>query len=73
MIHEATYQCTPEKLGRGTFFYTDCCKNRMYSIKNDYMTYHGCLCPGCMQKGKQTVLYLRGTEKANSVMKKRGL
>lgn len=59
----ATYQVTPEKHGYGTFYYTDC-GHTMYSIK-DEMAYHGCLCPGCMYKGKETILYIRGSEEAN--------
>lgn len=37
----ATYQATPEKHGKGTFYYTDC-GHQMYSVKDD-MAYHGCL------------------------------
>lgn len=59
----ATYQTTPEKYGNGTFFFTDC-GHRMYSVRND-MAYHGCLCPGCLYTGKQTVLYIQGSEEAN--------
>lgn len=67
----ATYQTTPEVHGNGMFFFTDCCGNRMYAVDNDAMVYHGKLCPGCMWKGKQVTLYLRGTDEANEVMKKR--
>ena len=59
----ATYQATPEKHGNGTFFFTDC-GHRMYSVRND-MAYHGCLCPGCLYKGVQTTLYIRGSKEAN--------
>lgn len=59
-----TYQATPEKNGNGTFFFTDC-GNRMYSVSNDVMAYQGCLCPGCLYKGKQTTLYMRGSKEAN--------
>ena len=59
----ATYQTTPEKHGEGTFFFTDCGHN-MYSVRDD-MAYHGCLCPGCLWKGMQTILYIRGSEEAN--------
>ena len=69
--NEATYQCTPERHGRGTFFFTDCCNNRMYSVKNDDLAYHGCLCPKCLWEGRYTVLYLRGTKEANRVMEER--
>ena len=60
----ATYRITPEAHGNGTFFFTDC-GHRMFSINNNNMQYHGCLCPGCLYKGIQTTLYLRGTEEAN--------
>lgn len=59
----ATYQTTPEKHDDGTFFFTDCGHN-MYSIR-DNMAYHGCLCPGCLCKGIQTILYIRGSVEAN--------
>ena len=65
----ATYQATNEKHMKGTFFITDCCGNRMYSVRNDYMTYHGKLCPKCFWDGKQVTLYMRGTKEANEVMK----
>lgn len=58
---EATYQYTEEKNGNGMFFYTDCCGNRMYSVNNDPMTYHECLCPKCFWNNKYVTLYLRGT------------
>ena len=59
----ATYQTTPEKHGNGTFFFTDC-RHRMYSVR-DNMAYHGCLCPGCMCNGIQTILYIRGSKESN--------
>lgn len=65
----ATYQVIPEKNGNGTFFFTDC-RHRMYSIKDD-MAYHGCLCPGCLYKGKQTTLYIRGSKEANKYWDKK--
>ena len=58
---EATYQYLGEAHGNGMFFYTSCCGNRMYSVKNNPMLYHGCLCPKCLWKGKLVTLYLRGT------------
>lgn len=58
---EATYQYLEEAHGDGMFFFTDCCGNRMYSVKTDPMCYHGCLCPKCFWKGKIVTLYLRGT------------
>lgn len=74
MIKEkATYQISPATSGEGMFFFTDCCDNRMYSIRNDEMLYHGCLCPKCMWKGKDVILYLRGTPEANEVMRERGV
>ena len=62
-VNIATYQTTPEKHGRGTFYFTDC-GHKMYSVKND-TAYHGCLCPGCFYKGIKTVLYIRGSDEAN--------
>ena len=58
---EATYQYLNEAHGEGMFFYTSCCGNRMYSVQNDPMLYHGKLCPRCFWHGKSVVLYLRGT------------
>ena len=58
---EATYQYCEEAHGNGMFFYTSCCGNRMYSVDNDPMKYHGYLCPKCFQKNKLVTLYLRGT------------
>ena len=68
---EATYQYLGEAHGNGTFFYTDCCHNRMYSIKNNPMAYHGCLCPRCFWKNKYITLYLRGTEEGIRVLKEK--
>lgn len=65
-----TYQTTPEAHGKGTFFFTDC-GNRMYSIENDPMLYHRKLCPKCFWRGKWVVLYIRGSEEANAIMKER--
>ena len=64
---EATYQYLEEAHGNGMFFYTSCCGNRMYSVRNDPMTYHGCLCPKCLYDHKLTVLYLRGTPEGRRV------
>ena len=69
--NEATYQYVEETHGKGGFFFTDCCNNRMYSVKTNPMAYHGCLCPGCLYKNVWTVLYLKGTEEANRVMEER--
>lgn len=43
---EAYYTTRPSINGHGTFFYTTCCGNRMYSV-NDKYAYDGCLCPKC--------------------------
>jgi hypothetical protein len=66
----ATYVATPEAHGHGTYFFTDC-GHEMYSVKNDYNAYHRCLCPGCFYKGKQTVLYIRGSKEANEYWDKK--
>ncbi len=29
------------------------------------MAYHGCFCLGCLYKGIQTTLYIKGTKEAN--------
>ena len=58
---EATYQYLEEKNGIGMFFYTSCCGNRMYSVSNNPMFYHGKLCPKCLLNNKSVTLYLRGT------------
>ena len=58
-----TYRITQEVNGNGTYFFTDC-GNRMYSMKNK-MAYHGKLCPGCLYKGKQVTLYIRGSKESN--------
>ena len=58
---EATYQYCEAVDGNGMFFYTSCCGNRMYSVENNPMKYHGYLCPKCFWKGKSVTLYLRGT------------
>jgi hypothetical protein len=59
---EATYQYLKEAHGNGMFFFTHCCGNRMYSIDNNPMKYHGCLCPKCFwNDNKLVTLYLRGT------------
>ena len=63
----ATYQFANEKHGNGTFFFTDCCGNRMYSVKNDPMVYQGKLCPKCLSNGKMVTLYLRGTQNENYI------
>lgn len=62
-----TYATTPEKHGNGFYFFTDC-GNRMYSIINDPMIYHGKLCPKCFWKGKDVTLYMRGTPEADKII-----
>lgn len=69
---KATYQICEEAHGNGTFFYTDCCNNRMYSVQNNDMLYHGCLFPKCFWGGKNVTLYLRGTDEAKKVFEMRG-
>lgn len=59
---EATYQYLEEAYGNGMYFYTSCCKNRMYSVEPNPMKYHGRLCPKCFWKDKLITLYLRGTQ-----------
>lgn len=72
MKHQkATYQTSKSVNGNGTFFFTDCCNHRMYSTGGEF-TYHGKLCPKCLQNNIYTTLYLRGTEEANTVMRERG-
>lgn len=56
-----TYQATPSKNRKGTFYFTDC-GNRMYSVKG-YEGYHNCICPKCGR-----TLYMRGTEEANKLI-----
>ena len=64
-----TYTVTPEANGNGTYFFTDC-GNRMYSVR-DEMAYHGCLCPGCLYRGKQVTLYIRGSKEASEYWDKK--
>lgn len=59
---ESTYRHLQEAHERGMFFYTDCCNNRMYSVSNDPMRYHGRLCPRCFMNNKYVTLYMRDTE-----------
>lgn len=65
----ATYQAVPSKNGFGTFFYASC-GHQMFSVKDD-RAYQGCLCPGCSSKGKETVLYIRGSKEANKYQDER--
>lgn len=65
-MNYATYQTTPSKNGKGTFYLADC-GHTMYSVLGPE-AYHGCICPGCLSKGIKTTLYLRGSEEANRIM-----
>ena len=42
----------------------------MYSIDNNPMKYHGCLCPKCFLDNKYVTLYLRGTPEGIRVLEK---
>ena len=71
---EATYQYCEEVHGNGMFFITDCCGNRMYSVDNNPMKYHGCLCPKCFNVDNKIVtLYLRGTLEGIRVFNERAM
>ena len=52
---EATYTTKPSVDGYGTFYYTTCCGNRMYSARDKY-AYDGCLCPRCAWIFKKKVV-----------------
>ena len=65
-MNYASYQPTPSKDGKGTFYFTDC-GHGMYSLKGPE-AYHGCLCPGCAYKHVDTILYIRGSEEANAIL-----
>lgn len=65
-MNYATYQTTPSKNDKGTFYFSDC-GHQMYSVKGPE-AYHGCLCPGCMHKHVYTTLYIRGSDEANKIM-----
>ena len=68
-MNQATYQTTPSKNGKGTFYFTDC-GHRMYSVMGPE-AYHGCICPGCRYNNIDTILYIRGSEEANRIMDER--
>lgn len=59
---EATYQYVEEKHGNGMFFFTSCCGNRMYSVKDKY-AYDGAYCPKCYMKNRVVVLHLADAER----------
>ena len=61
-IEKATYKTRPSINGKGTFFYTSCCGNRMFSVK-DKWAYDGCYCPKCLWNGKYVVLRLAEEER----------
>lgn len=69
-MSKAIYHTTPSKNGVGKFILPKCCNKWIYTIKNNDMAYHGALCPICLTNGKQTVLYLAGTDEASEVVKK---
>ena len=69
IMNYATYQTTPSKDGKGTFYFTDC-GHEMYSVKGPE-AYHGCLCPGCAYKHIDTILYICGSEEANAFLDER--
>ena len=65
---KSIYQVAHSSDGHGTFYFTKCCNNRMYSVKGIY-AYHGCLCPKCFsQNNKLITLYLAGTSEANKIL-----
>lgn len=68
--NKATYQYVEETHGRGMFFFTDCCNNRMYDIRNNLMLYHGCLCPGCLYKAIKLFCILEELKKQTRLWKK---
>lgn len=68
-MNYATYQTTPSKNGKGTFYLSDC-GHTMYSVL-DPEAYHGKLCTGCLNKGIQTTLYIRRSEEANRIIEER--
>ena len=60
---EATYITRPSVDGHGTFYYTTCCRNRIYSVRDKY-AYDGCLCPWCAWVfNKKVVLRLADAER----------
>lgn len=65
---KATYTTREEAHGKGMFFYTRCCGNRMYSVRNDPMLYHGAYCPKCYWEGKNIILYMTDTEEAKDIL-----
>lgn len=66
----ATYATSSEKNGHGTFYFTDC-GHRLFDISRGPEAYHGYLCPGCLCKGIQTTLYMRGSEEAKKILNER--
>lgn len=44
----------------GTFFYTSCCNNTMYSVRGK-MAYDGAICPCCwLYNKKKVILHFKG-------------
>ena len=68
-MNYATYQTTPSKNGKGTFYLADC-GHTMYSVLGPE-AYHGCICPACAYKHIDTILYIRGSQEANNIMDER--
>lgn len=68
-MNYATYQTTPSTNRKGTWYFADC-GHEMYSDLGPE-GYHGRLCPGCLNKGIKTTLYIRGSEEANRIMEER--
>ena len=69
----ALYQPIEEKHGKGMFFYTSCCGNKMYSVSNNENKYHGVLCPRCYNiKNISCILFKTGS-KEEEQKRKEGL
>ena len=66
----ALYQPVEAKHGKGIFFYTSCCNNRMYDITGNENRYHGVLCPKCNNINNiQCILYKAGSKEAEQKRK----
>lgn len=68
-VSYALYQPIPEKHGMGMYFYTSCCRNKMYNINNNENLYHGYLCPKCNMNGKWVTLYKVNSKEAEEKRK----
>lgn len=49
-VREIDYERPVKGSLRGLFFYTNCCKNTMFSISKNPLLYNGKLCPKCGAK-----------------------